>query len=118
MDPSINVIKLVAAQVLWLCTTKRSGCGGLHFLRAWLVGHVIPVEAWSFASWIQPSRANRLDRTGKDFDQGAQQLQRIGSSQQTDQCSLQSAERMGEIDLLGMAIAAVLLVHLLLSGAG
>src|SRR3954454_14184529 len=40
------------------------------------------------------------------------------SGQQTDQCSLQSAERMGEIDLLGMAIAAVVLVHLLLGGAG
>src|SRR3954452_6762769 len=114
----VNVIKLVAAQVLWLCTTKRSGCGGLHFLRAWLVGHVIAVEAWSFASWIQPSRANRLDGTGKDVDQGAQQFQGIGSGQQTDQCSLHRAKGMGEIDLLGMDIAAVLLVHLLLGGVG
>ena len=87
-------------------------------LRAWLVGHVIAVEARSFASWIQASRANRLDRTGKDVDQGAQQFQGIGSGQQTDQCSLHSAEGMGEIDLLGMAIAAVVLVHLLLGGAG
>src|SRR3954449_13617360 len=102
--------------ILWLCTIKQGGCGGLPLLRAWLVGHVIAVE--SFASWIQPSRANRLDRTSKDFDQGAQQLQGIGSGQQTDQCSLHRAERVGEIDLLGMAIAAVLLVHLLLSGAG
>ena len=87
-------------------------------LRAWLVGHVIAVEARSFASWIQPSRANRLDGTGKDIDQGAQQFQGIGSGQQTDQCSLHSAEGMGEIDLLGMAVAAVVLVHLLLGGAG
>src|SRR3954471_18866246 len=40
------------------------------------------------------------------------------SSQQTDQCSLHRAEGMGEIDLLGMAIAAVVLVYLLLGGAG
>ena len=85
-------------------------------LRAWLVGHVIAVEAWSFASWIQASRANRLDGTGKDVDQGAQQFQGIGSGQPTDQCPFHSAEGMGEIDLLGMVIAAMVLVHLLLGG--
>ena len=85
-------------------------------LRAWFVGHVIAVEA--FASWIQASRAKRLDGAGKDVDQGAQQFQGIGSGQQTDQCSLHRAEGMGEIDLLGMVIAAVVLVHLLLGGAG
>jgi hypothetical protein len=50
--------------------------------------------------------------------QSAQQFQGIGSGQQTDQRSLHSAEGMGEIDLLGLAIAAVVLVHLLLGGAG
>ena len=87
-------------------------------LRARLVGHVIAVEARSFAPWIQASRANRLNGAGKDVDQGAQQFQGIRSGQQTDQCPFHGTEGMGEIDLLGMVIAAVVFVHLLLGGAG
>jgi hypothetical protein len=71
----LNVIKLTGARPMVVHDQLR--WRELALLRAWLVGHVIAVEAWSFASWIQASRANRLNGAGKDVDQGAHEVEEL-----------------------------------------